>query len=75
MTGWGPLQDGEGLAVPCMDSTERRVHLAGPLGTAILRILFARGWVERLGSTRAVRLTPAGRAALDDAGLGLGAGD
>ena len=75
VTGWGPLQDDEGLAVPCMDSTERRVHLAGPLGTAILRILFARGWVERLGSTRAVRLTPAGRAALDDAGLGLGAGD
>jgi hypothetical protein len=54
-----------------MDSTERRFHLAGPLGTAICQTLLSRRWVERLGATHAVRLTPAGRAVLDDAGLAV----
>ena len=62
----------ENLVTPCMDSTERRFHLAGPLGTAICRIFFSRGWLERLGATRAVRLTPAGGAILRDAGLDPG---
>ncbi len=74
LTAWGvPLGAGRAgrLTAPCMDSTERRLHLAGPLGAAICQTLLARGWVERLGATRAVRLTPAGRAVFDDAGLAV----
>ena len=59
LTTWGVLpgeSSTENLVTPCMDSTERRFHLAGPLGTAICRIFFSRGWLERLGATRAVRL-------------------
>ena len=75
LTTWGVLpgeSSTENLVTPCMDSTERRFHLAGPLGTAICRIFFSRGWLERLGATRAVRLTPAGGAILRDAGLDPG---
>ena len=74
LTAWGtPLgaSRDERLAAPCMDSTERRFHLAGPLGTAICQTLLSRRWVERLGAAHAVRLTPAGRAVLDDAGLAV----
>lgn len=74
LTAWGtPLgaSRDERLAAPCMDSTERRFHLAGPLGAAICQTLLSRRWVERLGATRAVRLTPAGRAVLDAAGLAV----
>ena len=55
----------------CMDSTERRFHLAGPLGTGICKTLLDKEWLSRRGRTRAVRLTPAGRAALNDAGISL----
>ena len=74
LTAWGvPLGAGRAgrLTAPCMDSTERRFHLAGPLGTAICQTLLSRRWVERLGAAHAVRLTPAGRAVLDDAGLAV----
>jgi DNA-binding transcriptional ArsR family regulator len=55
---------------PCLDWTERRPHLAGSAGAAVCSRLFAAGWIERIGSQRAVRLTPAGEAALRDQ-LGL----
>ena len=69
---WGLEKPLRSRGEACMDSTERRFHLAGPLGTAICRIFFSRGWLERLGATRAVRLTPAGGAILRDAGLDPG---
>jgi hypothetical protein len=48
----------------CLDWTERRPHLAGSAGAALCRESFARGWIERVGSTRAVEVTPAGHEAL-----------
>lgn len=54
----------------CLDWTQRRTHLAGVVGAEICRALMRRGWVERIGSGRAVRVTPAGRRALRDL-LGL----
>lgn len=54
---------------PCMDSIERRFHLAGTLGTGLCKTLLHKEWISRIDHTRAVRLTPAGRAALIDAGL------
>ncbi|WP_372352127.1 ArsR/SmtB family transcription factor [Streptomyces sp. KL116D] len=44
----------------CLDWTERRQHLAGVAGAGLCHHAFASGWVERIGSERAVRLTPTG---------------
>lgn len=52
------------FARPCLDWTERRPHLAGAAAAAMCQRLFATRWIERIGSGRAVRLTPAGRSAL-----------
>ncbi|MDB5494172.1 MAG: transcriptional regulator, ArsR family [Phenylobacterium sp.] len=46
---------------PCIDWTERRRHLAGPIAARLLARLFALGWIERGGEGRAALLTPAGR--------------
>jgi DNA-binding transcriptional ArsR family regulator len=48
------------LCRPCLDWSERRLHLAGRLGAALQARLFGLGWIERL-SGRAVMVTPAGR--------------
>jgi DNA-binding transcriptional ArsR family regulator len=48
----------------CIDWTERRPHVAGPVGTALAQIALDRGWVRRLRDTRAVAVTPLGRAQL-----------
>jgi DNA-binding transcriptional ArsR family regulator len=62
------------LARACLDWSERRSHLAGALGAAVTARLFELGWVERVGSGRAVRVTKAGRAGLHDT-FGLASGD
>jgi len=58
-----------GLARRCLDWTERRHHLAGPLGAALMARLLDLGWLSRDGASRAVRVTPIGicelRRALD----------
>ena len=54
------------VARGCLDWTERRPHLAGSAGREICQRLLDRRWVERLSGTRAVQVTPAGRAALAD---------
>ena len=48
----------------CLDWTERRAHVAGPVGTALAKVALERGWVRRLRGTRAVEITPPGRAQL-----------
>lgn len=48
------------LVRTCVDWTERRPHLAGGAGAALCDRFFATRWIERIGSDRAVRLTPAG---------------
>jgi DNA-binding transcriptional ArsR family regulator len=53
-----------GLARPCLDWTERRRHLAGPLAARLLERLFALGWLERGRESRAAVLTAAGREGL-----------
>ncbi|MGP3988391.1 ArsR/SmtB family transcription factor [Streptomyces sp. 3N207] len=68
--------DALGIAVPagtrrpsvrsCLDWTERRPHLAGAVGAALCRHAFTAGWITRIGTTRAVTVTPAGRRALYD---------
>jgi DNA-binding transcriptional ArsR family regulator len=48
----------------CLDWSERRPHLAGATGAALLTLLLDRGWVVRRRTPRAVRLTKAGQEAL-----------
>jgi hypothetical protein len=46
---------------PCLDWSERRPHLAGALGAALLARSFDLGWVARVRDTRAIAITPRGR--------------
>jgi DNA-binding transcriptional ArsR family regulator len=48
----------------CLDWSERKPHLAGATGAALLASLLDRGWLVRRRTPRAVRLTRAGRGAL-----------
>ncbi len=52
------------IAYPCLDWSERRDHLAGKLASSLLTHFIAQGWLRRIGSERALELTPTGRQAL-----------
>ncbi|MFB6629881.1 ArsR/SmtB family transcription factor [Streptomyces sp. NPDC056362] len=58
------------VARGCLDWTERRPHLAGLAGAALCRHALDAGWCVRIGSERAVKVTPAGESALRT-GLGI----
>jgi len=49
---------------PCLDWSERRYHLKGLVGARILDRLLDLGWLKSVPGSRALRLTPAGRAGL-----------
>jgi DNA-binding transcriptional ArsR family regulator len=49
-----------GIAYGCLDWTERRYHLAGPLGASLLRHWFDLGLLRRQSEPRAVSLTMSG---------------
>ena len=50
----------------CLDWTQRRPHLGGAIGAALCRYAFDAGWVVRIGTGRAVRVTAAGERGLAD---------
>ena len=52
------------FAKRCLDWTERRDHLAGSLGAALAARCFELDWLERLPTSRAVRVTENGRRGL-----------
>ena len=58
------------LTRACLDWSERRPHLAGALGAAVLESLLGSGWLARRPNGRALAMTSAGRDGLRDA-LGL----
>ncbi|MER7517685.1 winged helix-turn-helix domain-containing protein [Streptomyces sp. NPDC126499] len=58
------------VARGCLDWTERRPHLAGLAGAALCRHALDAGWCVRIGSERAVKVTPDGERALH-AALGI----
>jgi len=45
---------------PCLDWSERRVHLAGAVGAELAARCFSLGWVERQKDSRAVTITESG---------------
>src|SRR5471032_2312235 len=48
------------FACPCLDWSERRAHLGGALGAAILQLVLRRGWAERELDSRALRISAIG---------------
>lgn len=62
-------QQKRAFAKPCLDWTERRHHLAGALGAALLDQLVVRHWVRRKLNDRTVILTAKGQQALERLGL------
>ena len=53
------------LCRACLDWSERRSHLAGALGAAVMALVLARGWATLDATSRAVRFTAQGQAAFD----------
>jgi DNA-binding transcriptional ArsR family regulator len=51
------------FARACVDLTQRRPHIGGALGAALLEMYFERGWILRMRRSRAVSITPKGAAA------------
>jgi DNA-binding transcriptional ArsR family regulator len=60
-----PLEPTKGRTFcrPCLDWSERRPHIAGIVGAALCRHCFDQNWIRRVRDTRAVSVTPSGRAA------------
>ncbi|MBO9644689.1 MAG: helix-turn-helix transcriptional regulator [Pseudacidovorax sp.] len=52
------------IAKPCLDWSERRDHLAGPLASALLRHCLDAGWLRRRDGERSLAITPPGLQAL-----------
>ena len=51
---------------PCLDWTERRIHLAGVVGAALCDWALRWHLVERIGSGRALKVTPDGQRAFGE---------
>ncbi|MNI69332.1 hypothetical protein D3C73_1250730 [compost metagenome] len=47
----------------CLDCTERRPHMAGMVGEAMLESFLQNRWLRRLEGRRELQVTPAGQAA------------
>lgn len=52
------------FARPCLDWSERKPHLAGSLGAALLEQFISKGWMRRISHSRAIVITGKGREAL-----------
>lgn len=55
-----------GLARQCLDWTERRHHLAGPLGVSFMAVLCSSGWLLCSKPSREIQVTPQGRIGLKE---------
>jgi hypothetical protein len=51
---------------PCLDWSERRYHLKGLVGMRILDRLLELGWLKSVPGSRALQLTPSGKAGLSE---------
>jgi DNA-binding transcriptional ArsR family regulator len=49
---------------PCLDWTERRLHIGGAVGAALANRCFHLKWVEHVRDSRALTVTPTGRRGL-----------
>jgi DNA-binding transcriptional ArsR family regulator len=51
---------------PCLDWSERRYHLKGLVGARLLDRLMEFGWLKRVSGSRALQLTPSGKAGFSE---------
>ncbi len=51
------------FARACVDLTQRRYHLGGTLGAALLTLYVNQGWIQRAPRSRVVSITPKGQQA------------
>ncbi|VFR32901.1 Transcriptional regulator, ArsR family [plant metagenome] len=58
---------GRAFCRPCLDWSERRPHLAGAVGALLCSHSLSQGWLRRIPGSRAVSLTPTGKAAFETA--------
>jgi DNA-binding transcriptional ArsR family regulator len=64
---WQDLQSGRRLfATRCLDFTERRHHLSGALGAALLERMIELNWIVKSRVPRAVRLSAKGKMELSE---------
>jgi DNA-binding transcriptional ArsR family regulator len=54
------------FARSCLDWSERRPHLAGAIGTALLDKMLAEDWLRRTRHSRAIVITGKGKKKIDD---------
>ncbi|TAN23312.1 MAG: ArsR family transcriptional regulator [Acidobacteria bacterium] len=59
------------FAFACLDWSERRPHLAGALGSALLAACLRQRWLRRELDSRALEITPAGRRRFAQFGISL----
>lgn len=45
----------------CLDWSERKHHVAGSVGKALMNVFFNNQWIERTGNSRAIKLTAKGK--------------
>src|SRR5579864_8448157 len=57
------------VARRCLDWTERRPHVAGALGAALMKHFIDDGWLARYRGTRALRVTTKGRRSFTSLGV------
>ncbi len=51
---------------PCVDWSERRLHVGGTIGAALAAHCFALGWIRRNERSRTITVTPAGERGFRD---------
>jgi len=53
----------------CIDWTERRPHISGAVGAALAQAFLQQRWIARIPDSRALSVTAAGRAKLEELGV------
>lgn len=53
------------FAYPCLDWSERKSHIGGALGTAILNLLYKNDWIRKTSYSREVIITGKGKTGLN----------
>lgn len=54
------------FAKPCLDWSERKYHLAGSLGAAILEVMIQKDWVRKTKNSRNIIITSMGEKAIKE---------
>ena len=61
-----PASSRRAFCRPCLDWSERRLHLAGRVGASIAELAFRQDWIRRRPRGRSVEITESGIAAFTD---------